>query len=320
MRLLITGGAGCLGSAIVREFLAKSEGILVVDNLSTGHKEWLPSRTNLMVREGDVRDGELLETVFRDFRPTHVVHAAGSYADPNDWVGDLETNTLGSMNVARVSEKWNVSHLVYLQTALAYGTPTITPIPATHQLSPKSSYAISKVGGERYALGADIPVSVSLRVANTCAPHLSIGPLPTFYKNILAGTTSKVSPAERDFLDVEDFLNLLDCIFDSNDPQGASYNVSTGKGRTIQEVFETVRGLLGRPDAPFELMPLREDDISSVVLDPTLTCERFDWKPQKDFEETVSRQIGWFEQHGVGALRSHFRGPRDEKDEKDADG
>ena len=104
--------------------------------------------------EGDVRDVEFVESYFDQFRPTHVVHAAASYADPYDWTGDFETNTRGSLNVAQAAEKAGVSHLIYLQTALGYGKPTVTPIPLRHSLQPTTSYSISKVAGEYYILGS----------------------------------------------------------------------------------------------------------------------------------------------------------------------
>ena len=307
MRLLITGGAGCLGSAIAREFLPKSQSVAILDNFSTGDKAWVPSHPNLQVLEGDVRDVDFVESCFEQFRPTHVVHAAASYADPYDWTGDFETNARGSLNVAQAAEKVGVSHLVYLQTALGYGKPTVTPIPLHHSLQPTTSYSISKVAGEYYILGSSVPISVSLRIANTCAPHLSIGPLPTFYKRISAGEECQVSPAQRDFLDIQDFLALLGLIFESAEPENSAYNVSTGVGHSIQEVFEAVKIALDSPDARAELIPLGPDDISSVVLDSSITQQRFSWRPQTTLDNMVARQVKWFEQFGVGAVRSHLK-------------
>jgi nucleoside-diphosphate-sugar epimerase len=307
VRLLITGGAGCLGSAIAREFLPKSQSVAILDNFSTGDKARVPSHPNLQVLEGDVRDVGLVESCFEQFRPTHIVHAAASYADPYDWTGDLETNARGSLNVAQAAEKAGASHLIYLQTALGYGKPTVTPIPLHHSLQPTTSYSISKVAGEYYILGSSVPISISLRIANTCAPHLSIGPLPTFYNKILAGEECKVSPAQRDFLDVQDFLVLLGLIFESTEPENSAFNVSTGVGHSIQEVFEAVKIALDRPDAQAKLIPLGHDDISSVVLDSTITQQRFSWSPQTTLDHMVARQVQWFEQYGVGAVRSHLK-------------
>lgn len=314
MRLLITGGSGCLGSAIAREFITQTEALVVVDNFSTGNRNWLPAQDNLTVIDADVRDSEAIRNIFENHRPTHVVHAAGSYADPNDWVGDLETNALGSLNVSRASEKVGVTHLMYLQTALVYGRPNQSPILPTHPLAPESSYSISKAAGEMYTLGAGVPVTLSLRIANTCAPHLSIGPLPTFYKKILSGESCKISPAVRDFLDVDDFLILVALIFAREEAVAGTYNVSTGKGKTIRELFETMRVELGRSDANFEDMSLQEDDVASVVLDSESTQKQFGWSPSKTFEETVSRQIEWFAEFGVETLRSHLQAtPRKER-------
>lgn len=307
MRILVTGGAGCLGSELAGHYSEKGHEVLVFDNFQTGSKEWVPSNPKVITWEGSVASPENLGRAFSHFEPTHVIHAAASYADPNDWEGDLETNALGSLNVVKASELHRVEKLVYLQTALGYGRPTISPIPVDHQLNPSSSYGISKVAGELYVLAAELPSSVSLRLANVCAPRLSIGPLPTFFKRLQANEECVVTSAERDFLSIADFLDLIDRVFDHEFPVKGAFNVSSGGGRTIQEVFEAVAAEMGIANPRFRTIPLGNDDIESVVLSPEGTRQVFGWSAQTDFSETVKQQVDWFKLHGVGTIRSHLK-------------
>lgn len=309
MRLLVTGGAGCLGSEVVRHLLPLYDQVIVMDNLVTGSKEWLPDAEGLIFIEGDVSDETTVRELFQEYSPTHVVHGAASYASPGDWQGDLATNALGTLNVVRTSEGAGVKKLIYLQTALGYGHPDMTPIPTTHPLRPQTSYGISKVAGELYAMGSELPQVYSFRLANVCAPRLSIGPFPTFYKKILAGEPCTISDAERDFLDIDDFLSVLALALRKEEPVKRAFNISTGLGQSIEDVFLTVQDNLNASHQTPTLVPVGDDDVKSVVLDPVETRDYFGWAPKKSFDELVSRQIQWFRELGVGEIRSHLKTP-----------
>lgn len=307
MRLLITGGAGCLGSELANHFASRGHEVLVFDNFSTGDPSWLESSGRIEVREGSVSNKQEIEAAFTQFGPSHVIHAAASYANPDDWLGDLATNTTGTLNVVKACESSKVGTLVYLQTALGYGKPTASPISVEHSLNPISSYGISKVAGELYVLAASIPSSISLRLANVCAPRLAIGPLPTFFKKISAGEVCTVTEAERDFLSIEDFLSLTEKVLHFEQRISGAFNVSSGRGKTIRQVFEAVAEAIGAEDPKLTSVPIGADDIQSVVLDPELTQQTFGWAAQKDFREIVQQQVRWFELYGVGQIRSHLK-------------
>ena len=99
MRILITGGAGCLGSNIIEHFLPLGHKILVIDNFSTGHKKTIYGIKNLKIIEGTIYDENLMNKCFDEFSPTHVINSAASYKDPSDWEEDSKTNILGSQNI-----------------------------------------------------------------------------------------------------------------------------------------------------------------------------------------------------------------------------
>jgi nucleoside-diphosphate-sugar epimerase len=282
MRLLITGGAGSLGSNIIENIGDECEAIVVLDNFATGKKESLPPRNNVEIVEGSVVDVELVNKVFSSLQPTHVIHSAASYKDPNNWVEDSQTNVIGSINVARAAEAHEVTRLVNFQTALCYGRPTQVPIPVTHALNPFTSYGISKTAGEAFVLNGQVP-SVSLRLANVTGPRLAIGPIPAFYKRLKAGEGCSVSTTVRDFIDMTDFISVLKLALKSDAPTGV-FNVSTGEGHTISEIFRLVADHLGMSDAqPVAINPPGADDVAEVVLDPTATTEVFGWGAKVSF-------------------------------------
>ena len=139
MRMLITGGDGCLGSNLVERYFPQGHAICIIDNFATGKREVVPPQDGLEVVEGSVVDEALVKRVFHDFQPTHVIHSAAAYKDPNDWIQDSATNVIGSINVAKASLNCGVRRLINFQTALCYGRPFQIPIPVSHPLNPFTS-------------------------------------------------------------------------------------------------------------------------------------------------------------------------------------
>lgn len=309
MKILITGGAGCLGSNLIEKWLPVGHEILVIDNFATGRREVVPDIDGLQLIEGSVADQKLVDQTFDDFKPEVVIHSAASYKDPNDWREDTRTNVEGTINVAQSSMRTGVRKLVYFQTALCYGNPDRLPIPVDHPLRPFTSYGISKTAGEQYLLQSSLPVT-SLRLANVTGPRLSIGPIPTFYKRLKEGKPCFCSNTKRDFLDMEDFHSLMNLVVSRDSPSGV-FNVSSGESKSMQEVFQAVCNYLSiRPEQPPPLVEPSADDVQEVVLDPSKTEEAFGWRAQVGFEETISRMLAWYDQHGVSAIYSHLSEPK----------
>jgi nucleoside-diphosphate-sugar epimerase len=306
MRLLITGGAGSLGTNIIEHIGSQCESILVIDNFATGKKAALLPAENLQVVEMSITERDKLDVLFSDFQPTHVIHSAASYKDPNDWQEDSLTNVVGTCNVVRAAEKNNVKRLINFQTALCYGRPQQVPIPITHSTAPFTSYGITKTAGEAFVLNADVS-STSFRLANVTGPRLAIGPIPTFYKRLKAGEDCSVSTTVRDFLDMSDFLSLVELALTDDAPTGV-FNVSTGEGHTIEEIFRLVAQHVGKPNAePVAINPPGPDDVAQVVLDPSETEAQYRWKANISFAETISRMLHWYDINGVTDIYSHLQ-------------
>jgi nucleoside-diphosphate-sugar epimerase len=312
VRLLITGGAGCLGSNLIEEYLTQGDEILVIDNFATGSREVLTASPRLEIVDGTVADRQLVDAAFTRFAPTHVIHSAASYKDPNDWREDVATNVTGTINTVEAAQLAGVEQFVYLQTALCYGRPERVPIPVDHPTRPFTSYGISKTAGEAYLAISDLRW-VSLRLANITGPRLAIGPIPTFYKRLKSAQNCFCTDAVRDFLDISDFLALMRIVLRGDGPTGI-FNVSTGEGHTIAEVFNTIAACLGitLPE-PVRVVPPAADDVPAVVLDPSRTGAALGWRAELGLSESIARMVRWYDTHGIPVIHSHLRPPPVEK-------
>lgn len=308
MRILITGGAGCLGSNLIEHWLPQGDEILVIDNFATGKREVLPAVERLTVVEGTIADGELVRRCFEDFEPSHVIHSAAAYKDPSNWNEDAATNVVGTINVAKAALAQGVRRFVNFQTALCYGRPKQVPIPIDAPVAPFTSYGISKTAGELYLLQSGLPL-ISLRLANITGPRLAIGPIPTFYKRLKAGQSCFCSDTVRDFLDMEDFFALMDRTMQDDAPAGV-FNVSTGEGHSIKEIYEVVASYLGLAPPEVPVVPPGADDVPAVVLDPALTRDILGWTARIGFEDTIRRQLAWYDRYGVTDVFSHLAAPK----------
>lgn len=305
MRILITGGAGCLGSNLIEQWLPDGHEILVIDNFATGKREVLPMIDGLTVVEGTIADRAVVDRSFDDFQPTHVIHSAAAYKNPDDWLEDVATNVTGTINVADAAIRHEVKRFINFQTALCYGRPHQVPIPVDHPEQPFTSYGISKTAGEQYVRMSGLPM-VSLRLANITGPRLAVGPIPTFYKRLKAEQSCFCSDSVRDFLDMTDFLALMKIVIQDDAPSGV-FNISTGEGRSIKDVFDTVVDYLGvtLPE-PVPVVPVEENDVQATVLDPSMTERNLGWKAEVSFEDTIHKMLAWYDEHGVSDVYSHL--------------
>lgn len=309
MRILVTGGAGCLGSNLIEHWLPQGHDILVVDNFATGKREVVPSLPRLSLQEGSIADRAVVDRAFETFRPTHVVHSAAAYKDPADWREDAATNVTGTVNVIDAARNHKVSRLLNFQTVLCYGRPETVPIPVDHPLRPFTSYGISKVAGEQYLAMSGLPFA-SLRLANVTGPRLAIGPLPTFYKRLKAGQACFCTDAQRDFLDMSDFLAAVDLVMKDDAPTGI-FNVSSGEGHSIRDVYDAVRVHLRLPPDPgVKVVPVGDDDVPAVVPDPSRTTSVLGWTAKVSFGDTIRRMLSWYDAHGVSDVYSHLAAGR----------
>lgn len=309
MKILITGGAGFVGSHLTDRLIGRGDEVLVIDNYATGRRDNLPDSANgLRVIEGDIADRDLVERSFDGFGPDVVVHAAASYKDPTDWAEDARTNVLGSVLVTKAAQTTGARRLIYLQTALCYGLhPIEQPITLDHPIRPgDSSYAISKTAGEQYIALSGIDYQ-SFRLANAYGPRNISGPLPTFFSRLTSGKPTFVMDTRRDFVYVSDLADVLEKAVDGAGRTGA-YHVSSGGDYSIQELFDATVDAMGITlDQPVEVRPRGEDDAFTILLDPTATNRDFEWKTTVPLATGVAEAIAYYQTNGITDTYTHLK-------------
>lgn len=309
MKVLITGGAGFVGSHLTDRLIGRGDEVFVIDNYATGRRDNLPeSAPGLTVLEGDIAETDVVDRAFGGFGPDVVVHAAASYKDPNDWAEDVRTNVLGTVNVTKAAQAAGVRRLIYLQTALCYGLhPIEQPITLDHPIRPgDSSYAISKTAGEQYIALSGIEYQ-SFRLANAYGPRNISGPLPTFFSRLTSGKPCFVMDTRRDFVFVSDLVNVLEKAIGGMGRTGA-YHVSSGGDYSIQELFDATVAAMGISlDAPVEVRPRGADDAFTILLDPTETTRDFEWRTTVPLESGVAQAVAYYRTYGITDTYTHLK-------------
>jgi len=308
MKVLITGGAGFIGSHLTDRLLARGDDVLVIDNFATARSDNLGEHERLTLIEGSIVDPQLVNDAFSSFGPEVVAHAAAAYKDPDDWTEDAATNVVGSANVVKASRKTGIRRLLYFQTALCYGVhPLEQPITLDHPLLPgNSSYAISKTAGEHYVRLAGIDW-VSLRLANAYGPRNVSGPLPTFFQRLTEGKPCFVMDTRRDFIYVQDLIDLVLACLDG-EGSGGAYHASSGSDYSIKQLFDAAVAALGLDPAPeVEVRDRNPDDAFTILLDPSRTEDEFGWKPETPLEQGVADAIRYYRDHGIEETYTHLR-------------
>ena len=307
MRVLITGGLGQIGSHVAELCLARGDTVLAIDNLETGREEHLTAQDGLEIVLASIADREAMETVFDRFKPEAVVHTAASYKDPTDWYSDTMTNCVGGSNIVDLSAQHEVKRFVYFQTALCYGLkPEENPITLDHPRRPEgSSYAISKTTNELYLELSGLDY-VTFRLANVVGPRNVAGPLPIFYQRLKDEKKCFVTEARRDFVYVGD---LAKAVVKACDGVGSgAYHFSSGTDVAIIELFDEVAKAMGFNDRPdVDIKPLGDDDVFSILLDPSRTFEDFGDIEFTPLSQTVSEAINYYKEHGTLGEYTHLK-------------
>lgn len=305
MRVIVTGGAGFIGSNLVDRLLPAGHDVLVIDNYATSRRDSLSPDAGAEIVEGTIADAGLVDGTFGRFRPDLVIHAAAAYKDPDDWLEDIETNVRGTANVVRATLTRGGGRLIYFQTALCYGNrPLEQPVSLSHPLLPESSYAISKTGGEQYIALSGIDFT-SFRLANIFGPRNLSGPIPTFYQRLSEGKRCFAVDTRRDFLFVQDLLDVVLQAVDGGG-KGGYYHISSGRDFSIRELYDAVAGAMG-VDVPVEERERGPDDAPTILLDPTRTEQDFGWRASVPLEQGIRRTIAYYEEHGVTETFTHLR-------------
>jgi UDP-glucose 4-epimerase len=306
MKVLITGGAGFLGSHLADRLLSEGDEVLVLDNYETGRRDNLTPHEKLTVIEGSITDKPLVEKTFAEFKPDVVAHAAASYKDGDAWEHDIDVNAHGTVNVIRASLELDDPRFVYFQTGLSYGIhPSEQPITLNHPQPGESSYAITKTTGEHYVEMSGLDY-ITFRLANIYGPRNVSGPAPTFYSRLSQGKKCFVVDSRRDQTYVDDLIDLM--MMGVRGKGSGAYHVSKGSDRPVKDMFDLIVDAMGiELDEPVEVRPRPDEDAATLLLDPSRTIEDFGWEPTIPMEEGIPKTIEWYRENEIGETYTHLK-------------
>jgi UDP-glucose 4-epimerase len=299
MRILVTGGAGFIGSHVVEAYLEAGHEVEVIDNLSTGRRSNLPAGVRL--HETDIHSAAT-EAVFAEFKPEVVNHHAAQASvkvSSGDIVFDLEVNGAGTARVGDLCVRHGVRKLIYSSSGgTVYGEPEALPVPETHPVRPVSNYGMSKLVGELYlellqrTRGLDCTI---LRYANAYGPRQDplgeAGVVAIFTGKMLAEEPCTIDgdgEQQKDYIYVGDIARANVAALD----RGSNWaiNIGTGFGTSVNTIFEVLNETTGNVVVPV-FGPPRPGDVRNFWLDTQLALATLGWQPEVGFREGIRRTV-----------------------------
>jgi UDP-glucose 4-epimerase len=323
MRILVTGGAGYIGSVVVEELLRDGQHVTVLDNLSKGHREAITPGADFV--QADLLDRERLKSTLRQRTIEAVIHLAAdslvgeSVAHPSKY---YRSNVVAGLSLLDVMREVEVRRVVFSSTAAVYGEPVRQPIKETDPPAPTNPYGETKLAFERalhwYNQAYDLRY-VSLRYFNAAGATRRCGEwhhpethLIPLVLQVAAGIRPHVQIygddyPTRDGTCVRDYIHVVDLArahilaLDILEKRSAIYNLGCGgQGYTIREVINCARRVTGE-DIPFKVGPRRAGDPAVLIASSDLIKQELGWSPQlQKLETIIASAWDWLREHPNG--------------------
>ena len=322
-KALVLGGAGYIGSHTVYELIDCGFKVTVIDNLETGHRGAVHPEAGFY--EGDIRDGDFLDGVFKKERPEVIVHFAASSQVGESMTDPLkyyDNNVGGTLCLLKAMVRHSVKHIVFSSSAAVYGEPETVPIPETAPTCPTSCYGETKLSMERMFYWAEKAHGlsyVSLRYFNACGAHESaaIGEahkpethLIPIVLQVPNGRREFVSvfgddydtpdgSCLRDYIHVSDLAraHVLAAEHLINGGKSDIFNLGNGEGFSVKEIIAEAEKLVGKT-IPYKIAPRRSGDPARLVASGEKAKNLLGWQPrQTDIGEIIASAWRWHKEH-----------------------
>ncbi|HYG97728.1 MAG TPA: UDP-glucose 4-epimerase GalE [Terriglobales bacterium] len=326
LNVLVTGGAGFIGSVVTEQLVEAGHSVVVYDNLSKGHRKAVHSQAELVV--ADISDRKALDAVLRSRKIDAVMHFA-AYIEAGESMKEPErffrNNTANALTLLEAVLDHRVPRFVFSSTAALYGDPERTPIEETDLLKPTNAYGESKLLVERmldwfhriHGLSY-----ASLRYFNAAGATATLGEdhapethLIPLVLQVAAGKRANVSifgtdyptpsgTCVRDYIHVSDLasahLLALEALSSSSTPKQLIYNLGNGRGFSVREVIEVARRVTGQPIPATEALR-RAGDPAVLVASSSKIRQQLNWQPRcAELENIVASAWVWFQRHPTG--------------------
>lgn len=326
MAVLVTGGAGYIGSHCVYGLIEKGEEVVVADNLQTGHEAAVHQKAKFY--KGDIRDGEFLDKVFGDNIIDSVIHFAANSlvgVSMREPLAYYDNNVYGTLVLLKAMEKHDVGRIVFSSTAAAYGEPERIPILETDRTEPTNTYGETKLAMEKMMKWADTAHGIkyiALRYFNVAGAHESglIGEdhnpethLIPLILQVPLGKRESITVFGDDYdthdgTCIRDYIHVMDLtdahILALNKlREGAAsnvYNLGNGEGFSVNEMIEAARKVTGHP-IPSVVVERRAGDPSKLIASSSKAKQELGWKPGFNrVEDIIASAWNWHRKNPDG--------------------
>ena len=298
MKIIVTGGAGFIGSHIVDDLVSDGHQVLVIDDLSTGNFNNINPKADF--ENLDITNSRI-SAVIKSFEPDVISHFAAQTSvniSTNNPTLDANSNIIGTINVFEAMNKTKCSNLIYINTGGAlYGEPQYLPLDEAHPINPISPYGLSKWVAEKYILmqKRSYQFIKVLRLSNVYGPRQDsygeAGVVSIFLSKMLSNEPVTIfgnGNQTRDFIYVGDVASAFKLAMEKD--KSFSVNISSGKSVTINELYELMSGIVGNSiDANYE--NIRLGDLTHSVLSNDLAKKLLGWVPVTDLLEGAKRTV-----------------------------
>jgi len=302
MKVILTGGAGFIGSWVADALIADGHRVLILDDLSSGKEENIPKEAEFV--KCDIRDRDALDSLFSDFKPDIVNHHAAqinvrkSVENPTL---DAQVNILGSLNLLEISKRHRVKKFIFASTGGAiYGEPETIPVDERAIPLPISPYGVSKLSVERYLDYYNLVFGleyVALRYSNVYGPrqnpHGEAGVIAIFCNRILEGQKCDIfgdGNQKRDYVFVGDLARAN--VLSLRAPVGI-YNLGTGIEISVNDLINILVKATGIA-ANVHYLPYRAGEVQRIALDISKAGKMIGWFPEVSFEDGLTRTWNWY--------------------------
>lgn len=308
-RVLVTGGAGFIGSEVVSQLIKSGAMVTVLDNFSSGKKHYLPKNKNMKIVKGDIRDEKIVARVIKDQEAVVNLAALPFIPDSYFYPGDFfSVNTIGSVNMLWNSIKSKTTDLfIHISTSEVYGSAQTVPMNENHPTAPHSTYAVSKLAADRAAFTLHkengFPVVV-IRPFNSFGPRFTEPYIiPEIMNQILRGNkelTLGNIHSSRDFTFVEDTANgILRCLQEKK-AIGEIINIGSGKEISIHDLAKKIAKISKKKiKIKYDESRERPYDVNRLLADNSKARKILKWRPKISVEKGLAMTYKWAQKNKV---------------------
>jgi dTDP-glucose 4,6-dehydratase len=315
--VLVTGGCGFIGSEVTKQLSEIGANVTVIDNLSSGKKEYVEKFSNVQIEEGDLGDQDLVKSLVKE--KDYVINLAAlpfipdSYYIPKKF---FETNVNATIDLAlEISKEKKIKRFVHISSSEIYGSARYVPMDENHPTTPQSTYAVSKLAAERVVFTMykehNIP-AVIIRPFNSFGPNITQPYIiPEIISQILLGKEEIILGnlhSKRDLTFVSDTARGILLSLIAEGVIGETINIGSQRSLSIKELVNTIANLMSRVvTIKTDSSRFRPFDVDNLVCNYDRANRLLGWKPQVGISEGLRKTIEWVKENGI-SFNAPFKG------------